>query len=141
MCIGRGVIQDMICRGTTSHHSGLPLVGYTGAHPWFTIDFGQNIKIKPRCYTLTHSQNWFGVIRDWCFEGSNTGKDWTIIKQHVDDKSLSINNSHTFQIENCEQYYRHFRFYATGRQHHGHWEFTASCIEIYGNLIYNFMPK
>eukprot|EP01084_Bolivina_argentea_P115834 205912_1 len=134
--IGIGYIEDMICRGDPSNYRGLPLVGYTGENPWFTIDFGKHRKIRPTCYTLRHSQGWFGLMRGWNFEASNDGKTWTIIKKHRNDESFQYNCvTNTFYIEKCKRYYQYFRIYATHKQHHGHWEITASCLEMYGHFI------
>ena len=140
--VGIGKIEDMVDRReeTNSYQyngwSG-PMIGRE-KNAWFTIDFGENLKIMPTCYTLQHCCSAYGLMRGWNFEGSNDGKNWVSIRRHFNDKSIQYENTIvTFQIDDCSDHYRYFRIYSTQKQHHGWWEITASLLEIYGHVIWN----
>ena len=119
-------------------------------NPWFVVDFGE-LRIKPTHYTLKNSNprgrsnygrrsgvNLFDpdheyvtkLMRGWNFEGSNDQKQWTMLKQHSGDLSLQDNQLATFPIDDCEEYYRSFRIYATEQQ-----QITSSLFEIYGHVL------
>eukprot|EP01083_Nonionella_stella_P283811 966011_1 len=66
------------------------------SNAWVSFDFGKNIKIKANKYTLRHYDCDDSYLRNWNFMGSNDGIKWTVIKQHINDKSLNkVGQSHT----------------------------------------------
>merc|ERR1739838_376380 len=78
-------------------------------------------------------------MRGWNFEGSVDKETWTALREHKDDESITYSNTLvTFDIDECDNYYRYFRIYSTQRQHHGWWEITASLLEIYGYTIRDY---
>eukprot|EP01083_Nonionella_stella_P247071 857061_1 len=99
---------------------------------FFNVDFGTAV-IRPTHYTL---RNWNGgsyYLRDWEFQGSNNGQDWTTIKKHTNDKSLSgKGSSHTWKIEECNDFYSQFKIAMTGTNSYGSWCLCCSGFEIYG---------
>eukprot|EP01084_Bolivina_argentea_P250943 420659_1 len=69
---------------------------------FFAVDFGATV-IRPIHYTLRHySSHKYNHLRNWDLQGSNNRQDWTTIKKHTNDKSLSgKGSSHTWKIEGC----------------------------------------
>eukprot|EP01084_Bolivina_argentea_P266609 452232_1 len=108
-------------------------------YSWIAIDFGSNIKIKVNCYTLRHSNAHKGFyLRNWNFEGSNDGKEWTIIKKHKNDKTFKKKGqAHTWTMNNCNKYYQHFRIIMTNTDSSGCWYMMGTGFEIYGYLTGN----
>eukprot|EP00483_Globobulimina_turgida_P007942 UN07958 len=81
---------------------------YSEQGAWVTINFGNKLKINPNAYSLKHCDNHAGnyYLKNWNFEGSNDGVNWSIIKQHTNDTSMGTNSqSYTWRIENCNTYY------------------------------------
>ena len=129
---GIGNIEGMVDRHRTSYG---PMIGRK-MNAWFTIDFGNKLKIKPTFYTLEHCSHGYGLMRGWNFEGSNDGKNWILIRRHSNDDSLKYTRKIvTFKVDDCKEHYRHFRIYSTETQHHGWSEITASLLEIYGHVL------
>ncbi len=101
---------------------------------WISFDFGKNIKIKPKNYTLRHRYDCDGgYLRNWNLLGSNDGIKWTLIKQHgswmSSDKSLNKKGqSHTWTIENCDTFYQMFKIQMTGKNRDGHWSFLVIVV-------------
>eukprot|EP01084_Bolivina_argentea_P035113 65132_1 len=79
---------------------------YDKKHAFFTVGFGAAV-ITPTHYTLRHYITYDDIcLRNWEFEGSNDGQDWTTIKTHTNDESLSgEGSSHTWKIEGCNEFY------------------------------------
>eukprot|EP01083_Nonionella_stella_P103758 296638_1 len=109
-----------------------------GANEWFCVDFGAKLRIQPTAYTLRKDTYNIGgpqagYIRNWNFEGSNNGNDWTTIKQHTNDASLTApQQSHTWNITDCTDSYRMFRIYVTAVDGAGWWHLMCQGFEIYG---------
>merc|ERR1712228_717481 len=59
-------------------------------HPWFVVDFGDKMSVRPTHYSLEHAASHFGLMRGWNFEGSQDGENWVILKQHLNDNSLAV---------------------------------------------------
>eukprot|EP01083_Nonionella_stella_P287536 978778_1 len=114
------------------------------ANQWFCVDFGAKLRIKPTAYTLrkdtynpvqSGNPKQAGYIRNWNFEGSNDGNDWTAIKQHTNDASLTApKQSHTWTIADCTDSYQMFRIYLTAVDGAGWWHLMCQGFEIYGHL-------
>eukprot|EP01084_Bolivina_argentea_P142516 250370_1 len=79
--------------------------------PWYSVDFVV-FKIKPTRYSLRYCCD-FGRQRplNWEFQGSNDNKNWICLKRHnrvrLSPQNVAATNS--WQIENCNSYYRYFR--------------------------------
>eukprot|EP01084_Bolivina_argentea_P035895 66456_1 len=81
---------------------------------FFAVDFGAAV-IRPTHYTLRHyiTHDW-NCLRNWELHGSNDGQDWTTIKRHTNDESLSgKGSSHTWEIEGCNEFYSQFKIVMT----------------------------
>ena len=147
--VTRGLVELTCSTGTANIHELSEAIdrrretrkdgpAFIGQNAWFAADFGDVIRVKPTHYTLEHGtvNNWFGIIRGWCFEGSNDGVNWELLDEQRHNDSIKYDHrEHTFVVEDCSSYHRLFRVRLTGRQHHGHWELTASLVDIYGHMI------
>eukprot|EP01083_Nonionella_stella_P285402 971438_1 len=106
-------------------------------HSWFSIDFGEQKKIKPTHYTLRDACYCCGAyLQEWNLEGSNDGQIWDVLRKHCDDTHLhSINATHTWTV-NGNEYYQMFRIIMTGQNSFGMWQLHCSGFEIYGYLTH-----
>eukprot|EP01083_Nonionella_stella_P174299 603837_1 len=127
-----GSINDMVGRTCTQTYTN------ENEHNWVAIDFGAKLKIKPTGYTLQYGNTRGGCewyLRNWNFEGSNDGSNWSIIKQHKKDTTFTeLKQSHTWIWSDCNTYYRHFRIKMTGKNAFGDWIIAYAALEIYGYL-------
>ncbi|XP_053677617.1 E3 ubiquitin-protein ligase Ufd4 [Anopheles nili] len=106
---------------------------------WFAIDLG--MYIIPTAYTLRHARGYGrSALRNWMFQVSKDGINWTTMLTHTDDKSLAEPGSTcTWPIE-CpseeQQGYRHIRIHQNGRNASGQTHYLSlSGFEIYGKVI------
>eukprot|EP01084_Bolivina_argentea_P250941 420657_1 len=107
------------------------------ANGYIIIDF-KTLKIKPTAYTLRHYISWdIEALRNWNFEGSNNGIDWTIIKQHKNDENLNKKGkSYTWKIrDDLNESFQMFRIQMTSENSNGNYYLCCSGFEIYGRLI------
>ena len=100
---------------------------------WMKVNL-EDIKIKLSHYTLRHYSSWdTGALRHWNLEGSNDGYNWTVIRQHVDDRSLrKAGGTHTWSV-NSDRYFSQFRIMMTGENSNNNWYLACSVMELYGN--------
>eukprot|EP01084_Bolivina_argentea_P049372 90807_1 len=100
---------------------------------FFTVDFGAAV-IRPTHYTLRHYITWNSVcLINWELQGSNDGQDWTTIKTHTNDTSLyGKGSSHTWKIEECNEFYSQFKIAMTGKNGDNNWHLCCSGFEMYG---------
>ena len=107
---------------------------------WWSIHF-KHIKIKPNKYTLRHYTSCdVHALRHWKLEGSENGQQWITLRTHRNDASLDKKDAtHTWNIDNCNQFFTYFRIYMTGKDSGGHWYLCCSGFEIYGIVISNRM--
>jgi hypothetical protein len=55
---------------------------------WFSVDLGSR-KCIPTHYTLIHGGSFEAdILRNWYFQGSNDGENWTVLSRHHNDTSL-----------------------------------------------------
>lgn len=109
---------------------------------WCTIDFGSERRISPTHYTLRHGGNFQNdTLRNWNFQASIDGIQWTILKTHTQDTSLSGKfATHTWSLqlkenENGEKpSYRYFRILQVGRNSSNRNFLALSGVEFYGDL-------
>eukprot|EP01083_Nonionella_stella_P065041 170041_1 len=105
-------------------------------NPCFTIDFG-DFEINPTAYSVRHGYHKGYCLRDWNFEGSKDGQEWTLIRKHSNDTSIQDwNEMKTFTIENkTNQYFKIFRIFKTGNCSSGTDHLMMSGFEVYGHLV------
>lgn len=104
---------------------------------WFAIDLGMNI--MPTSYTLRHARGYGrSALRNWLFQMSKDGVNWTTLVTHSDDKSLSEPGSTcTWQIDcSDDEGFRHVRIQQNGRNASGQTHYLSlSGFEIYGKVV------
>src|SRR5689334_12327348 len=77
------------------------------------------------------------ALRNWTLQGSVDGKNWSLIKRHINDASLNaIFAVASFSID-CNQAFRHFRILQTGHNSSSNNFLSISGLELYGSLYEN----
>lgn len=107
---------------------------------WFSIDLG--VYIIPSAYTLRHARGYGrSALRNWLFQMSKDGVNWTTFMTHQDDTSLNEPGSTaTWPIElvaGCEetQGWRHVKIQQNGKNASGQTHYLSlSGFEIYGTV-------
>jgi E3 ubiquitin-protein ligase HECTD1 len=83
---------------------------------WMSVNLG--LALIPSAYTLRHACGYSSsALRNWVFQVSKNGKDWTTIRTHVDDGALSRpGDTHTWTLEPPpdEEGWCHVRIKLTG---------------------------
>lgn len=106
---------------------------------WFSIDLG--MFVLPTAYTLRHARGYGrSALRNWLFQMSKDGVNWTTLVTHSDDKSLlEPGSTCTWPIEypqDEQQGYRHVRIQQNGRNASGQTHYLSlSGFEIYGKVV------
>ena len=105
---------------------------------WFAVDLG--VYIIPSCYTLRHARGYGrSALRNWMFQVSKDGANWTTLYTHSDDTSLNEPGSTaswplTPPTEEC-QGWRHIRIQQTGKNASGQTHYLSlSGLELYGTV-------
>jgi hypothetical protein len=99
-----------------------------------------NIRIKMDKYTLGYYSGGNGdcILRNWRLLGSNDGTKWTLLKEHVNDTSITVQHAASWDI-NCYDFFSHFCIErtgdVTGAQGSQQCYTAASGLEIYGTVI------
>lgn len=105
------------------------------------FDF-KNIEVCISSYLLKSGPT-IGLIRNWSLEVSNDKCNWTVIDNHIDDSSLSQNqtsNERKFNT-NSTKFARYARFLFTDILSHprmaNNYAITIQTVEFYGSVRYN----
>ncbi|XP_072283710.1 E3 ubiquitin-protein ligase HECTD1 isoform X3 [Pyxicephalus adspersus] len=105
---------------------------------WFAIDLG--LWIVPSAYTLRHARGYGrSALRNWVFQVSKDGQNWTTLYTHVDDCSLNEPGSTaTWPLDpprEEKQGWRHIRIKQTGKNASGQTHYLSlSGFELYGSV-------
>ncbi|XP_033230566.1 E3 ubiquitin-protein ligase HECTD1 isoform X3 [Belonocnema kinseyi] len=105
---------------------------------WFSIDLG--VWVIPSAYTLRHARGYGrSALRNWMFQASKDGINWTTLYAHVDDCSLNEPGSTaTWTLEppsDESQGWRHLRLQQTGKNASGQTHYlSVSGFEVYGEV-------
>ncbi|XP_011314687.1 E3 ubiquitin-protein ligase HECTD1 isoform X8 [Fopius arisanus] len=105
---------------------------------WFSIDLG--VWLIPSAYTLRHARGYGrSALRNWMFQVSKDGINWTTLYTHVDDCSLNEPGSTaTWTLEapaEETQGWRHLRLQQTGKNASGQTHYlSVSGLEVYGEV-------
>lgn len=105
---------------------------------WFAIDLG--LWIVPSAYTLRHARGYGrSALRNWVFQVSKDGQNWTTLYTHVDDCSLNEPGSTaTWPLDpprEEKQGWRHIRIKQTGKNASGQTHYLSlSGFELYGTV-------
>jgi hypothetical protein len=79
----------------------------------YTIQHGGTIG-SMACLTVTGGTK-ADALRNWVLQGSNDGKNWTVLRRHVNDLSLnSAWSTASWAIYNCSTPYSQFRILQNG---------------------------
>ncbi|XP_077117150.1 E3 ubiquitin-protein ligase HECTD1 isoform X4 [Ranitomeya variabilis] len=105
---------------------------------WFAIDLG--LWIVPSAYTLRHARGYGrSALRNWVFQVSKDGQNWTTLYTHVDDCSLNEPGSTaTWPLDpprEEKQGWRHVRIKQAGKNASGQTHYLSlSGFELYGTV-------
>ncbi|XP_012253549.2 E3 ubiquitin-protein ligase Ufd4 isoform X9 [Athalia rosae] len=105
---------------------------------WFSVDLG--VWLIPSAYSLRHARGYGrSALRNWMFQVSKDGINWTTLYTHVDDCSLNEPGSTaTWTLEPPAeevQGWRHLRLQQTGKNSSGQTHYLSmSGLEIYGEV-------
>uniref|UniRef100_H2XKE2 E3 ubiquitin-protein ligase n=1 Tax=Ciona intestinalis TaxID=7719 RepID=H2XKE2_CIOIN len=127
-----GKLEDILSRDTT------PCNCHTSDNEkaWIALDFG--LQIIPTKYSLRHSRGYSrSALRNWLFQASNDGKNWTTLVTHTNDKSLNqpgSTASWSIPVDEDEKRGWHqFRIQQNGKNSSRHMTYLSiSGFEIYG---------
>ncbi|XP_058018181.1 E3 ubiquitin-protein ligase HECTD1 isoform X9 [Ahaetulla prasina] len=105
---------------------------------WFAIDLG--LWVIPSAYTLRHARGYGrSALRNWVFQVSKDGQNWTTLYTHVDDCSLNEPGSTaTWPLDSPKdekQGWRHIRIKQMGKNASGQTHYLSlSGFELYGTV-------
>ncbi|KAL0267404.1 UNVERIFIED_CONTAM: hypothetical protein PYX00_009683 [Menopon gallinae] len=129
-----GKLEDILSRET----SALNCHTNDDRKAWFAIDLG--LWLIPNCYTIRHARGYGrSALRNWLFQVSKDGINWTTLYTHTDDTSLNEPGStaswplepHTEETQG----WRHVRLQQTGKNASGQTHYLSlSGFEIYGTV-------
>ena len=109
-------------------------------HSWMALDLLDKTLLLT-AYTLRHYASWdIEALRTWRLEGSMTGDDWALLREHVNDESLNAKGkAATWTIDVStpagSRAYRMFRLLQTGENSNKHHYLACSGWELYGQLF------
>ncbi|KAK7791453.1 hypothetical protein R5R35_010932 [Gryllus longicercus] len=107
---------------------------------WFAVDLG--LWLRPTCYTLRHARGYGrSALRNWLFQVSKDGLNWTTLYTHVEDTSLNEPGSTaSWPLQSPSETeeplgWRHVRLQQTGKNASGQTHYLSlSGFEIYGTV-------
>ena len=106
---------------------------------WWRVDLTENYALYLTHYTLRHGQEQkWSVLRNWRLEGSVDGREWTVLKNHENDRGLRELKPYctcTWTIDGNSNAFRYFRIVQTGMNSSKKFGIFLSGIELYGVLI------
>lgn len=131
-----GRVEDILSRDS----SALNCHTNDDKRSWFSIDLG--LYLIPSAYTLRHARGYGrSALRNWYFQMSKDGVNWTTLSTHTDDVSLNDPGStNTWVISEvpAEEYqgWRHVRIQQAGKNASGQTHYLSlSGFEIYGQVV------
>lgn len=130
-----GRLEDILSRDT----SALNCHTNDDKRSWFAIDLG--LYVIPSCYTLRHARGYGrSALRNWLFQMSRDGVNWTTLYTHTEDCSLNdpgSTSSWPIEVSSDEyQGWRHVRIQQCGKNASGQTHYLSlSGFEIYGQVV------
>ncbi|XP_076201098.1 E3 ubiquitin-protein ligase HECTD1 isoform X11 [Aptenodytes patagonicus] len=127
-----GRLEDILSRDS----SALNCHTNDDKNAWFAIDLG--LWVIPSAYTLRHARGYGrSALRNWVFQVSKDGQNWTTLYTHVDDCSLNEPGSTaTWPLDppkDEKQGWRHVRIKQMGKNASGQTHYLSlSGFELYG---------
>lgn len=120
---------------------------YRPAFKGVQVSLGSSRTLVPHYYTIRHGGTYLSIncdpsgnskadaLRNWTLQGSNDGKNWVLLRRHVNETALNSNfATASFEIPSCSQSFRHFRILQTGHNSSGNNFLSISGFELYGFL-------
>ena len=106
--------------------------------PWLCIDFKER-KVKPSHYSLKSYAYGRGCwnTQSWNIEGSNDLKNWEILDDRRNEKSLDNKGaSNTFEVKKANGFYRYLRIHQTGSNTYfiEDYRFIIRSLEYFGTI-------
>eukprot|EP00027_Filamoeba_sp_ATCC50430_P014998 CAMPEP_0168573390 /NCGR_PEP_ID=MMETSP0413-20121227/18504_1 /TAXON_ID=136452 /ORGANISM="Filamoeba nolandi, Strain NC-AS-23-1" /LENGTH=485 /DNA_ID=CAMNT_0008606627 /DNA_START=66 /DNA_END=1523 /DNA_ORIENTATION=- len=103
---------------------------------WIGVSLGSTRSLVPNYYTLRHGGSTRAdALRNWTLQGSNDGKNWIVLRRHVNDVALNAPfATASWPVNNCTQAFRHFRVLQTGHNSSSKNFLALSGFELYGDL-------
>ncbi|XP_039390818.1 E3 ubiquitin-protein ligase HECTD1 isoform X6 [Mauremys reevesii] len=129
-----GRLEDILSRES----SALNCHTNDDKNAWFAIDLG--LWVIPSAYTLRHARGYGrSALRNWVFQVSKDGQNWTTLYTHVDDCSLNEPGSTaTWPVDppkDEKQGWRHIRIKQMGKNASGQTHYLSlSGFELYGTV-------
>ncbi|KAM9651971.1 E3 ubiquitin-protein ligase HECTD1 isoform 13-T13 [Morphnus guianensis] len=129
-----GRLEDILSRDS----SALNCHTNDDKNAWFAIDLG--LWVIPSAYTLRHARGYGrSALRNWVFQVSKDGQNWTTLYTHVDDCSLNEPGSTaTWPLDppkDEKQGWRHVRIKQMGKNASGQTHYLSlSGFELYGTV-------
>ncbi|XP_025058270.1 E3 ubiquitin-protein ligase HECTD1 isoform X6 [Alligator sinensis] len=129
-----GRLEDVLSRDS----SALNCHTNDDKNAWFAIDLG--LWVIPSAYTLRHARGYGrSALRNWVFQVSKDGQNWTTLYTHVDDCSLNEPGSTaTWPLDppkDEKQGWRHIRIKQMGKNASGQTHYLSlSGFELYGTV-------
>ncbi|XP_058441833.1 E3 ubiquitin-protein ligase HECTD1 isoform X14 [Marmota monax] len=129
-----GRLEDILSRD----NSALNCHSNDDKNAWFAIDLG--LWVIPSAYTLRHARGYGrSALRNWVFQVSKDGQNWTSLYTHVDDCSLNEPGSTaTWPLDppkDEKQGWRHVRIKQMGKNASGQTHYLSlSGFEVYGTV-------
>ncbi|NXD68096.1 HECD1 ligase, partial [Eolophus roseicapillus] len=129
-----GRLEDILSRDS----SALNCHTNDDKNAWFAIDLG--LWVIPSAYTLRHARGYGrSALRNWVFQVSKDGQNWSTLYTHVDDCSLNEPGSTaTWPLDppkDEKQGWRHIRIKQMGKNASGQTHYLSlSGFELYGTV-------
>uniref|UniRef100_A0A3Q1G5K5 E3 ubiquitin-protein ligase n=1 Tax=Acanthochromis polyacanthus TaxID=80966 RepID=A0A3Q1G5K5_9TELE len=129
-----GRLEDILSRDS----SALNCHTNDDKNAWFAVDLG--LWVIPSAYTLRHARGYGrSALRNWVFQVSKDGQNWTTLYTHVDDGSLNEPGSTaTWPLDPSKdekQGWRHIRIKQMGKNASGQTHYLSlSGLELYGTV-------
>ncbi|XP_036006547.1 E3 ubiquitin-protein ligase HECTD1 isoform X3 [Fundulus heteroclitus] len=129
-----GRLEDILSRDS----SALNCHTNDDKNAWFAIDLG--LWVIPSAYTLRHARGYGrSALRNWVFQVSKDGQNWSTLYTHIDDGSLNEPGSTaTWPLDPSKdekQGWRHIRIKQMGKNASGQTHYLSlSGLELYGTV-------
>jgi hypothetical protein len=100
------------------------------------VDLGEGKSLVVNHYAIRHGAptSKYG-LRDWTFEGSHDGQNWTVLREHASDVSLPENVGFgvaAWPVKGVACAFRHFRIHQSSETPRA---LCCAGIELYGELM------
>ena len=106
---------------------------------WWCVDLTERYVLYLTRYTLRHGRDKsLLVLLNWRLEGSVDGREWTVLKNHENERGLREPKPYctcTWTIDGNSKAFRYFRIFQTGKNSSENFGIFLSGIELYGVLI------